>query len=84
LTSDDQVCTEESARYCDCANAAKTAIKREIEMLKRENKLIATAFHDLSGRLQMNNVTLQRRSGAKSYLNKQRQAVNQATSVRTR
>jgi hypothetical protein len=84
LSSDDQVRTEKSARYCDCANTAKTAMKREIEMLKRENKLMATAFHDLSGRLQMNNVTLQRRSEPKSYLNKQRQAVNQATSVRTR
>jgi len=82
--SEDQVRTAEIPKIYDCANLSKTAMKQELEVLTRENKLMATTFHDLSSRLQMNNVTLQRRSEAKSYLNKQRHAVNQATSVRTR
>ena len=45
---------------------------------------MSTAFFDLSSRLQMNNVSLQRRSEApKGFLNRQRQLVNQATSIRT-
>ena len=44
--------------------------------LERELKLIASAYHDLAGRLQMNNVVLQRRAEApKSWLGKQRKAM---------
>lgn len=51
---------------------------RLIENLKRENKLMASAFHDLSSRLQMNSVVLQRREEApRSWLNKQRKLVDQ-------
>ena len=58
-------------------------MKQQIENLKRENKLLASAFYDLSSRLQLNNVSLQRRSEApRSFLNKQRLLVNQATAVR--
>lgn len=48
-----------------------------IDNLKRENKLIATMFHDLAGRLQMDNVALQRRGEApKSWINRQRKLVD--------
>lgn len=48
-----------------------------IENLQRENRLIATAWYDLSSRLQSNHVVLQRRQDApKSWLGKQRQLVN--------
>lgn len=44
--------------------------------LERELKLIASAYHDLAGRLQMNNVVLQRRAEApKSWLGRQRKAM---------
>ena len=44
--------------------------------LERELKLIASAYHDLAGRLQMNNVILQRRAEApKSWLGRQRKAM---------
>jgi len=44
--------------------------------LERENKLMASAYHDLAGRLQMNNVVLQRRADApKSWLGRQRKAM---------
>lgn len=44
--------------------------------LERELKLIESAYHDLAGRLQMNNVVLQRRAEApKSWLGKQRKAM---------
>lgn len=47
-----------------------------IKNLARENALIASAWYDLSGRLQSNHVVLQRRQDApKSWLNKQRQIV---------
>ncbi|MCJ1285315.1 hypothetical protein MMC26_004655 [Xylographa opegraphella] len=59
-------------------------LKRQVESLERENRLMATAFHDLSSRLQMGNVTLARRTETKGFLNKQRYAVNQATAVRSK
>ena len=44
--------------------------------LERELKLMASAYHDLAGRLQMNNVVLQRRAEApKSWLGRQRKAM---------
>ncbi|KAK0508333.1 hypothetical protein JMJ35_009417 [Cladonia borealis] len=44
--------------------------------LERELKLIASAYHDLAGRLQMNNVVLQRRAEApKSWLGRQRKVM---------
>ena len=62
----------------------KISLTQKLESLERENRLMATAFHDLSSRLQMSNITLQRRTEAKGFLNKQRFAVNQATAVRPR
>jgi len=48
-----------------------------IKNLTRENALIATAWYDLTSRLQSNHVVLQRRQDApRSWLNKQRQMVN--------
>lgn len=45
--------------------------------LERELKLVASAYHDLAGRLQMNNVILQRRAEApKSWLGRQRKAMD--------
>ena len=61
------------------------AMKQELDVLRRENRLMTSAFYDLSSRLQLNNVSLQRRSEPpRSWLNKQRQLVGQATAVRTR
>ncbi|ETS01641.1 hypothetical protein M419DRAFT_24957 [Trichoderma reesei RUT C-30] len=62
--------------------AQKAASDHIIKNLQRENALIATAWYDLTSRLQSNHVVLQRRHDApKSWLNKQRQLVN-ATSRR--
>ena len=59
------------------------AMKNEVEVLRRENRLMTSAYFDLSSRLQLNHVSLQRRSEpAKSWLNRQRQLVSQATAVR--
>ncbi|KAG6042309.1 hypothetical protein E4U41_000053 [Claviceps citrina] len=53
------------------------AIDQVIKNLQRENALIATAWYDLTSRLQSNHVVLQRRHDApRSWLNKQRQMVN--------
>ncbi|KAL6720149.1 hypothetical protein ACLMJK_002070 [Lecanora helva] len=44
--------------------------------LERELKLMASAYHDLAGRLQMSNVVLQRKSEApRSWLGRQRKAM---------
>lgn len=57
--------------------ASKTALEHELTNMKRENSLMVTAWYDLTSRLQMDNVGLQRRQDApKSWMNKQRQAVN--------
>jgi protein HOOK3 len=56
---------------------SKTALEQEFNNLKRENSLVVTAWYDLTSRLQMDNVGLQRRQDApRSWMNKQRQAVN--------
>ncbi|KAK2603945.1 hypothetical protein QQS21_003880 [Conoideocrella luteorostrata] len=53
------------------------AVDQMIRNLQRENALIATAWYDLTSRLQSNHVVLQRRHDApRSWLNKQRQMVN--------
>ncbi|KAG6266568.1 hypothetical protein E4U48_005421 [Claviceps purpurea] len=54
-----------------------SAMDQIIENLQRENTLIATAWYDLTSRLQSNHVVIQRRHDApRSWLNKQRQMVN--------
>ncbi|RYC57071.1 hypothetical protein CHU98_g9137 [Xylaria longipes] len=59
------------------ASAQKAQTDQIITNLKRENELIATAWYDLSSRLQSNHFVLQRRNeNPKSWLNKQRQLVN--------
>ncbi|KUJ08461.1 uncharacterized protein LY89DRAFT_788841 [Mollisia scopiformis] len=63
-------------------DAQKAANETMIKNLARENALIATAWYDLTSRLQSNHVVLQRRQDApRSWLNKQRQMV-QATGGR--
>ncbi|KAH0564809.1 hypothetical protein GP486_001798 [Trichoglossum hirsutum] len=60
----------------------KNAKQQELLNLQRENSLMATAWYDLSSRLQMNSVVLLRRNDAPvSWLNKQRNLLN-ATTVR--
>ena len=55
----------------------KTTNEAMVKNLTRENALIATAWYDLTSRLQSNHVVLQRRQDApKSWLNKQRQMVS--------
>ncbi|PHH61568.1 hypothetical protein CDD81_8149 [Ophiocordyceps australis] len=64
------------------ANAAtqKAAAEQMIKNLQRENTLIATAWYDLTSRLQSNHLVLQRRHDApRSWLNKQRHIVNVST-----
>ncbi|KZL80344.1 microtubule binding protein [Colletotrichum incanum] len=57
-----------------CEKAASDQI---IKNLQRENALIATAWYDLTSRIQSNHVVLQRRNEVpKSWLGKQRQMVN--------
>ncbi|EJP69273.1 hook3 protein [Beauveria bassiana ARSEF 2860] len=61
----------------ELATAQKAATEKMIKNLQRENVLIATAWYDLTSRLQSNHVVLQRRHDApKSWLNKQRQMVH--------
>lgn len=51
----------------------------ELENLKRENALMTSAWYDLSSRLQMNTMALQRRNEQpKSWLGKQRVLVNRS------
>ena len=53
-----------------------------IQNLERELKLMASAYHDLAGRLQMNNVVLQRRAEApRSWLGRQRKAMEGPTGL---
>ncbi|KAH8175358.1 HOOK protein [Sarocladium implicatum] len=57
--------------------AQKAASDQVIKNLRRENALMATAWHDLTSRLQSNHVVLQRRPATpRSWLNKSRQMVN--------
>ncbi|MCJ1368402.1 hypothetical protein MMC16_007544 [Acarospora aff. strigata] len=59
--------------------AADIKKSQELHNLHRENKLMTTAWYDLTNRLQMNNVGLQRRSEVppRSFLKKQRYQLNQ-------
>ena len=57
-------------------NVPTTSERSYIQNLERELKLIASAYYDLGSRMQMNNVTLQRRAEApKSWLGRQRKAM---------
>ena len=68
--------------YSSTNTDLKAAHETMIKNLTRENALMATAWYDLTSRLQSNHVVLQRRQDApKSWLNKQRQLV-QATARR--
>ncbi|KAI1341813.1 hypothetical protein F5Y15DRAFT_413737 [Xylariaceae sp. FL0016] len=59
------------------AGAQKAQQDQIIKNLQRENAMIATAWYDLSSRLQSNHVVLQRRNDVpRSWLNKQRHMVN--------
>ncbi|KFY60046.1 hypothetical protein V497_03904 [Pseudogymnoascus sp. VKM F-4516 (FW-969)] len=58
-------------------DAQKVALERENDNLKREYGMMTMAWYDLSSRVQSNTVMLQRRSEvSKSWINKQRRAVN--------
>jgi hypothetical protein len=55
----------------------QVALERENDNLKRECSMMTMAWYDLSSRVQSNTVMLQRRSEvSKSWINKQRRAVN--------
>ncbi|KAF2274166.1 uncharacterized protein EI97DRAFT_381842 [Westerdykella ornata] len=47
-------------------------LQQEVENLRRENKLIMSAWYDMTTRLQSNTVILQRREAPKSWLGRQR------------
>ena len=56
-------------------------MQQELVNLRRENKLITSAWYDMTCRLQSNTVMLQRRSEApKSWLGRQRAVVGSAGS----
>lgn len=66
----------EDSRREPTKNVPTPAQRSYIQNLEREIKLIASAYHDLASRMQMNNVTLQRRAEApKSWLGRQRKAM---------
>ncbi|KAF7197953.1 Protein Hook-like 1 [Pseudocercospora fuligena] len=55
---------------------------QDVAMLQRENRLMATAWYDLSSRLQNNGVSLgRRRQEPKSWIGKQRAAVGPNSSI---
>lgn len=55
----------------------QATLEQVIKNLECENAMIATAWYDLTSRLQSNHVVLQRRQDTpKSWVNKQRQMVN--------
>lgn len=58
------------------ASSKQAEHEQIIKNLQRENAMIATAWYDLTSRLQSNHVVLQRKDQPKSWLNKQRQMVN--------
>jgi protein HOOK3 len=63
-------------------NINQVELQQEVENLRRENKLITSAWYDMTMRLQSNTVVLQRRSEApKSWLGKQRVAVGGSSSL---
>ncbi|KAJ4289720.1 hypothetical protein N0V90_011050 [Kalmusia sp. IMI 367209] len=60
----------------ESAEKGSAELQQEVENLRRENKLITSAWYDMTSRLQSNTVVLQRKSEApKSWLGKQRAAV---------
>ena len=64
------------------ANAVQVELQQELDNLRRENKLITSAWYDMTMRLQSNTVVLQRRSEQpKSWLGKQRLAVGGSSSL---
>ncbi|KAI1146297.1 hypothetical protein F4825DRAFT_441131 [Nemania diffusa] len=69
--------TLKSVRAGAEASAQKAQTDQFIKNLERENATIASAWYDLSSRLQSNHFVLQRRNEApKSWLNKQRHLIN--------
>tara|TARA_R110002003_G_scaffold1048_18_gene22322 strand:+ start:7748 stop:8101 length:354 start_codon:yes stop_codon:yes gene_type:complete len=72
------------AIYHEYTNSRQAELQQELENLRRENDLIASAWYDMTSRLQSNTVILQRRAEApKSWLGKQRVAVGGAASAVT-
>ncbi|KAF2993178.1 hypothetical protein E8E13_001095 [Curvularia kusanoi] len=66
----------------ETAKKSSDELQQEVENLRRENKLITSAWYDMTMRLQSNTVVLQRRSEApKSWLGKQRLAVGGSSSL---
>ncbi|KAK4631325.1 hypothetical protein CLAFUW4_03688 [Fulvia fulva] len=64
------------------AKEPKEAPPQDIAVLQRENRLMTTAWYDLSGRIRNNGVSLgRRRQEAKSWIGKQRQLVGPGSGV---
>ncbi|KAF2736886.1 hypothetical protein EJ04DRAFT_432166 [Polyplosphaeria fusca] len=64
----------------ESAEKGSIELQQEVEHLRRENKLITSAWYDMTTRLQSNTVILQRKSEApKSWLGKQRGVVGGPT-----
>ncbi|KAK5172569.1 uncharacterized protein LTR77_002689 [Saxophila tyrrhenica] len=67
------------------SEAATPAPAQDLASLQRENHLMATAWHDLSSRLQNNGVSLgRRRQEPKSWIGKQRALVGPGSSMQQR
>ncbi|PHH76997.1 hypothetical protein CDD80_1019 [Ophiocordyceps camponoti-rufipedis] len=66
-----------AARAGEDSDSQRASLKQILKNMQRENDLMATAWYELTSRLQSNHVVLQRRQDApRSWLNKQRQMVN--------
>ncbi|KAH9907788.1 hypothetical protein F4778DRAFT_447121 [Xylariomycetidae sp. FL2044] len=79
--ADGQTVSTDSAKQSEKMEKLRARYKQLqqdiIKNLQRENAMIATAWYDLTSRLQSNHVVLQRRQDVpKSWLNKQRHMVN--------
>ncbi|KAF2264281.1 hypothetical protein CC78DRAFT_246215 [Lojkania enalia] len=69
----------------DSAEKGSDALRQELENLHRENRLMTSAWYDITSRLQSNTVVLQRKSEApRSWLGKQRIVVAGAAGANRR
>ena len=74
---------EQTKKLPQTSDGDAPELRKELDILRRENRLMATAYYDLASRLQMNSVTLQRRAEPpRSWLNIHRRQVDVATAVR--
>ncbi|KAF1961375.1 hypothetical protein CC80DRAFT_402281 [Byssothecium circinans] len=80
--SNDQLREQLEKAEKEGAEKGSAELQTEVENLRRENKLINSAWYDMTTRLQSNTVILQRKSEVpRSWLGKQRAAVGRVGAV---